>query len=186
VAVSLGAAAVTIIAIDYGRLPWIALTLAISFSIYGFIKKQVGGGIGALAGMTTETVILAPFALGAIIWLEATGRGTFSQDAPWHGIGLLGTGIATAIPLLFFAAAARRVPLTTMGLLQFLAPILQLLCGVFAFGEDVPVTRWVGFGFVWIALVLLAIDSVRAARRAAQVRSASVRGKAIETAGAMS
>jgi chloramphenicol-sensitive protein RarD len=162
-AVGLGAIAVTIIAVDYGRPPWIALTLAISFSIYGFIKKKVGGDIGALASMTTETVILAPFALSVMVWLEMTGRGTLTQDAPWHGLGLLGTGIVTAIPLVLFAAAASRIPLTTMGLLQFLAPILQLICGVVVFGESVPAARWVGFGFVWIALLMLTIDTVRVA-----------------------
>lgn len=179
-AVATGAIAVTIIAVDYGRPPWIALTLAISFSIYGFIKKQVGGKIGALASMTTETVVLAPFAMVVLIWLEISGRGTFTVDAPWHGLGLVGTGIVTAIPLIMFAAAARRVPLATMGLLQFLAPILQLLCGVVVLGEHVPATRWVGFGMVWIALVLLTFDSIRAANARGQMKRAS--RAAVETA----
>lgn len=172
VAVGIGAAAVIVIAVDYGRPPWIALTLAISFSIYGFIKKQVGPGIGALASMTTETVVLAPFAMIVLIWLELTGRGTFTENTPWHGLGLIGTGIVTAIPLILFAAAARRVPLTTMGLLQFLAPILQLICGVVVLGERVPATRWVGFGMVWIALVLLTVDSIRAATARGRLRNA--------------
>lgn len=172
-AVAIGAAAVLVIAIDYGRPPWIALSLAISFSIYGFIKKRVGPGIGALASMTAETVVLAPFAMIVLVWLELSGRGTFTESAPWHGLGLIGTGIVTAIPLIMFAAAARRVPLTTMGLLQFLAPILQLICGVVVLGERVPATGWVGFGMVWIALVLLTVDSIRAATTRGRLRKAN-------------
>ncbi|MDQ3655342.1 MAG: EamA family transporter RarD [Chloroflexota bacterium] len=164
-AVGIGALAVLVIAFDYGRPPWIALTLAFSFAIYGFIKKHVGADIGALASMTTETVVLAPLALIALVWIEASGRGTFSHDAPWHALLLLASGVITAGPLICFAAAARRVPLTTMGLLQFLAPVLQLICGVVILGEDVPPVRWVGFGLVWVALSLLTIDSWKTARR---------------------
>ncbi|MGC4190850.1 MAG: EamA family transporter RarD [Thermomicrobiales bacterium] len=169
-AVGLGTVAVLVMTVDYGRLPWIALTLAFSFAIYGFIKKLVGGQIGALESMTTETVVLAPFALILVAWLEASGRGTFSQDAPWHGLMLVGTGIITPLPLVCFAAAARRVPLTTMGLLQFSAPILQLICGVAIFGEHVPPVRWFGFGIVWVALVVLTIDSVRHLRNRTRTR----------------
>ena len=179
IAVGVGAVAVLVIAFDYGRPPWIALALALSFSSYGFIKKKVGPGIGALASMTTETVVQAPFALAILIWLETTGRGTFSQHAPWHGLGLVGTGIITAFPLIMFAAAARRVPLTTMGLLQFLTPILQLICGVVVLGERVPATRWIGFGLVWVALVLLTVDSVQAANRRGRVRRAEASASAI-------
>jgi len=179
IAVGIGAAAVLVIAFDYGRPPWIALALALSFSSYGFIKKKVGPGIGALASMTTETVVQAPFAMAILIWLETTGRGTFSQDAPWHGVGLVGTGMITAFPLIMFAAAARRVPLTTMGLLQFLTPILQLICGVVVLGERVPATRWIGFGLVWVALVLLTVDSVQAANRRGRVRRAEASASAI-------
>lgn len=167
-AVGLGAVAVAIMTIDYGRPPWIALSLAFSFAVYGFIKKMVGGQIGALESMTTETVVLVPFALGLVVWLELSGRGTFSQDAPWHGLMLVGTGIITPLPLICFAAAARRVPLTTMGLLQFTSPVLQLVCGVVIFGEHVPAVRWFGFGIVWLALVALTIDSIRSLRRKAR------------------
>lgn len=179
IAVGIGAAAVLVIAFDYGRPPWIALALALSFSSYGFIKKKVGPGIGALASMTTETVVQAPFAMAILIWLETTGRGTFSEHAPWHGVGLIGTGIITAFPLIMFAAAARRVPLTTMGLLQFLTPILQLICGVVVLGERVPATRWIGFGMVWIALILLTVDSVQSANRRGRVRRAEAAAGAI-------
>jgi len=172
-AVGIGALAVLVIAFDYGRPPWIALTLAFSFAIYGFIKKHVGADIGALASMTTETAVLAPFALAALVWIEVTGRGTFSHDPPGHALLLLASGAVTAGPLILFAAAARRVPLTTMGLLQFLAPVLQLICGVVILGEHVPPVRWAGFGLVWIALALLTFDSLQAARRRARERALS-------------
>ncbi len=172
-AVGIGAVAVLVIAFDYGRPPWIAMTLAFSFAIYGFIKKHVGADIGALASMTTETAVLAPFALIALVWIEASGRGTFTHDPPWHALLLLASGVITTGPLICFAAAARRVPLTTMGLLQFLAPVLQLICGVVILGEYVPPVRWVGFGLVWVALTLLTIDSMRAARARGRGRAAA-------------
>lgn len=172
-AVAIGTLAVLVIAFDYGRPPWIALILAFSFATYGFIKKQVGGSIGALESMTTETVVLAPLALGILAWLELSGRGTFTEHAPWHGLALMAAGLVTAVPLISFAAAARRIPLTTMGMLQFLAPVLQLICGVAVLGEDVPPVRWAGFGLVWIALSLLSVDSLRAARRRSRVRHAA-------------
>ncbi|MBA2776488.1 MAG: EamA family transporter RarD [Chloroflexia bacterium] len=171
-AVGIGVVAVSVIAFDYGRPPWIALTLAFSFAIYGFIKKQVGANIGALASMTTETAVLAPIAAIALVWIEWSGRGTLSHDPPWHGLLLMASGIATTVPLICFAAAARRVPLTTMGLLQFLAPVLQLVIGVVVLGEHVPPVRWVGFSLVWVALTLLSIDSLKMARKRSRDRHA--------------
>jgi chloramphenicol-sensitive protein RarD len=169
-AVGLGLLAVVVLTVDYGRPPWIALSLAVSFATYGLMKNKVGVGLGALAGLTTETVLLAPFALAALVWLEVSGHGTFGQQAPGHALLLASTGLATAGPLLLFAAAARRVPLSTVGLLQFLTPVLQLLCGVLLLGESVPPSRWLGFGVVWLALVLLSVDSLRAARRRSRAR----------------
>ncbi len=163
-AVGLGTVAVLIISLNYGRLPWIALSLALSFATYGFIKKHVGANIGALPSMTIETVVLTPFAIATIVWIERSGTGTFTTEGVSHTLMLLSTGIVTAVPLILFAAAARRVPLATMGLLQFFAPVLQFICGVFVLGEIVPVSRWIGFVFVWIALVILTIDTVRNGR----------------------
>jgi chloramphenicol-sensitive protein RarD len=117
-------------------------------------------------------VLLAPFAVVALVWLEVTGSGTFGQQAPGHALLLASTGLATAGPLLLFAAAARRVPLSTVGLLQFITPVLQLLCGVLLLGESVPPSRWLGFGVVWLALVLLTVDSLRTARRRSRARTA--------------
>jgi chloramphenicol-sensitive protein RarD len=165
VAVGVGAVAVAVLTGAYGRPPWLALTLAFSFGGYGLIKNRVGGSIGALASLSTETLALAPFAAIGVIWLETTGRGHFT-DSPVQALLLASAGVATVVPLLFFAAAARRVPLATMGLLQYLTPTLQLLCGVVFLGEHMPTARWLGFGLVWIALVLLTGDSLAARRHA--------------------
>ena len=174
-AVGVGALAVAVLTVDYGRPPWIALALALSFGCYGLVKNRVGGSVGALSGLTTETLVLGPVALGLVAWYEVTGRGTFTADAPWQGLLLASSGVVTVVPLLLFAAAARRVPLTTMGLLQYLTPMLQLLCGVVLLGEYVPPARWVGFGLVWLALLVLTADSLHSARRAARETAAEER-----------
>jgi chloramphenicol-sensitive protein RarD len=171
VAVGIGLVAVVVLTVDYGRPPWIALILAMSFGSYGLVKKQVGPHVSALGSLTTETAVLAPLAIGVLVWLEVTGRGSFAHAAPWHGVLLATSGIVTTIPLVLFAAGSRRVPLTTMGLLQFITPVLQLLVGVLLLGEHVPWPRWIGFGLVWIALVVLSIDSLREAQQRARARA---------------
>jgi chloramphenicol-sensitive protein RarD len=164
-ALATGALAVMVIAFDYGRPPWIALTLAFSFAIYGFIKKRVGPVIGALESMTVETLVLAPIALAVLVWIEVGHGGTLFTEGPGHTFALMISGLITAIPLICFSAAARRVSLSTMGFLQFLAPTLQLVVGVWVLGESVPTVRWIGFGIVWIALIMLTADTIRHARR---------------------
>jgi chloramphenicol-sensitive protein RarD len=176
VAVAIGAVAVVVLAAGYGRPPWIALILASSFGAYGLLKKQVGGTVGALAGLTTETLVLAPVAVAVLIWLELSGRGTFTVNAPWQGLLLASAGFVTVAPLLLFAASARRVPLVTIGLLQFMTPVLQLLCGVVLLGEHVPAIRWAGFVLVWVALLVLTADSLAAARRERRVVAAEREG----------
>ncbi len=165
VAVGIGGIAVVVLTVAYGRLPYIALSLAGSFGLYGLIKNRAGVTVGAIPGLATETLVLAPFALLGVLVLTATGNGTFGVDAPWQALLLMSAGAVTAAPLLFFAAAARRVPLSTMGLLQYITPVLQLLCGVFLLDEHMPLERWIGFGLVWIALIVFSADSLRAARR---------------------
>ncbi len=108
--------------------------------------------------------MLAPLAAVGIAVLEARGRGHLTVDAPWQALLLASAGVVTVVPLLLFAAAARRVPLSTMGLLQYITPVLQLLCGVAILGEQMPVSRWVGFGIVWLALAVLTVDGLRTAR----------------------
>jgi chloramphenicol-sensitive protein RarD len=176
-AVGLGTAAVLVIAADYGRPPWIALGLAFSFAIYGLIKKQVGPRVGAVASLSVESAVMFVPALVFLIVSEARGDAAFGHDGVGHSALLASAGLATAIPLLFFAAAARRVPLTVMGLLQYLAPVLQFLTGVLIFNEPMPAPRLAGFALVWAALVLLTIDGLRrqrTRRRAADADRAAV------------
>ena len=163
VAVACGAAAVVVLTVGYGRLPWIALVLATSFGVYGLIKSRVGARVAALPGLAAETAVLTPVAIGYLVWLHATGVGTFGTDV--HGLALVGTGVLTAVPLLLFNSAARRLPLTTVGLLQYLAPVLQLAIGVLVRGEQMPPARWWGFGLVWVALAVLTVDGLRHSRR---------------------
>lgn len=178
VAVAIGLAAAVYLTIDYGSPPWISLVLAFSFATYGLLKKHLGGSMSALDSLTAETVVLLPFAIGLLIWLSATGEQTFTGHGGGHTALLLTTGIATAIPLLLFAASAKRVPLVTVGLLQFLTPVLQLLTAVLLLGEVLPASRWIGFGMVWVALVVLSVDSVVSAGRSRRLARAA-RGAAV-------
>ena len=134
-----------------------------SFGLYGLIKNRVGATVGAVTSLTTETLVLAAPAAALLVWIEALGDGHFTENPPWQALLLASVGVATVVPLLFFAAAARRVPLSTIGLLQYLTPTLQLLCGVLLLGERMSSARWAGFGLVWVALVVLTVDSLRAA-----------------------
>jgi chloramphenicol-sensitive protein RarD len=170
-AVGTGGLAVGVLTFAYGRVPVIALTLAASFGLYGLMKKQVGARVGALAGLTTETLLLGPIAAGLVLWLQVTGRGHFTADPPWHGLLLASAGVVTVVPLLLFAAATRRVPLSTLGLLQYLTPVLQLLCGVLLLGERMAPSRWIGFGVVWLALVMLTADGLRSSRQRSRAAS---------------
>lgn len=172
-ALGFGTVAVAVITIDYGRPPWIALALATSFATYGYIKKQVGAYIGALESMTIETVVLAPFAVAGIAWIQLSGNGTFLTEGAGHTLLIMASGVATAVPLVLFSAAASRIPLTTMGLLQYLAPVGQFLVGVLVFGEVVPGPRWIGFGLVWVGLATLTVDMFTRARRSRRARLAA-------------
>ncbi|MEO7269976.1 MAG: EamA family transporter RarD [Knoellia sp.] len=163
-AVSVGAVAAVYLTVAGGEFPWIAVTLAFSFAFYGLVKKKVGASLDAMHSLTVETLVLAPVAVGVLLWLAAQGTTTFGGHGATHTSLLVAAGVVTAIPLLFFAAAARRIPLVTIGLIQFLTPMLQLLIGVVLLDEHVTGALWVGFGIVWIALLLLTIDSLRHGR----------------------
>jgi chloramphenicol-sensitive protein RarD len=163
-AVGLGAAAVLVLAVDYGRPPWIALGLAFSFAIYGLFKKQVGPRIGAVASLTVESAVMFVPALAFLVVLEARGDADFGHHGVGHASLLASAGVATAVPLLFFAAASSRVPLTVMGLLQYLAPVLQFVTGVLIYDEPMPASRLAGFALVWAALVVLTFDGIRRQR----------------------
>jgi len=164
VAVAIGLAAGVYLSVDFGRPPWIALSLAFSFALYGLMKKRLGTSLGAFQSLTAETAVLAPVAMAVLVWVGTTGETTFTLDSPSHPLLLASTGVVTAAPLLLFAAAARRVPLVTIGLLQFITPVLQLICGVLLLGETMRPSRWIGFGIVWIALLVLMFDSIRSVR----------------------
>jgi len=172
-AVAIGFAAGAYLTIDFGRPPWIALGLAFSFALYGLMKKRLGTSLGALHSLTSETAVLMPVALAVLVWVGVRGETTFGVDSPAHPVLLASTGVVTAAPLLLFAAAARRVPLVTMGLLQFVTPVLQLLCGVLLLGEAMSPSRWIGFGIVWIALMVLTFDSVQSLRTRRRLTAAA-------------
>ncbi|GAA1500801.1 EamA family transporter RarD [Kitasatospora kazusensis] len=172
-AVGIGAAAVVVLTLGYGRLPWIALTLAFSFATYGLLKKKVG--LGGIESFAVESAVMFPFAVGYLVYLGVTGHGTLGRTVagsygPGHSGLLVLSGLITAVPLLCFGAAAIRVPLTTLGLLQYLAPVFQFLIGVTVAHEAMPPARWAGFALVWAALAVLTYDALRQLRRTRQAR----------------
>jgi chloramphenicol-sensitive protein RarD len=181
VAVGIAVVAVAVLAVGYGDVPWIALTLATSFSLYGYIKKRVGGTVDALSGLTVESLTLIPLAIGGLVLVALTTGITFGAAGPAHVVLLVLSGVITAVPLLLFASASRRLPLVTMGLVQFLAPVLQFIVGVGIQHEAMPPERWIGFGLVWIALVVLVADLVLASRSSRT--PASRRSVATDSAG---
>lgn len=156
--IGISAAAVLIIAIGYGAFPWVALALAFSFGLYGLIKKRVGGRVDALSGLTIETMWLAPIAVVQLVFVGMTSGLTIGAVSILQTASMCLVGVVTAVPLLLFAGAARRLPLTTIGLTQYLTPLVQFLIGVFLLHEAMPVARLVGFILVWIALIVLTID----------------------------
>ena len=168
VALAIGAIAVVVLTVDYGRPPWIAVTLAFSFGLYGLIKKVVGAP--AVEGLTTESLVLLLPSLGYVTWLTWQGDAAFGSVSVGHTVLMVLSGTLTAGPLLAFAAAANRVPLATIGLLQYLTPTLQFLLGVTVLGEQMPVARWAGFALVWVALIVFSVDTVRAVRRSRLAR----------------
>lgn len=150
-----------------GHVPWIAFALAASFGLYGLVKKRAPADLGALGGLAAES---------ALVVLGVTGGSTL-EVGPGHVALLASTGLVTAVPLLLFAMAARRVPLVTIGLLQFISPVLQFVTGL-ALGEHMTPARWNGFGIVWVALACLVADSLRArgtSRRVARAARAAER-----------
>jgi chloramphenicol-sensitive protein RarD len=156
-AVAVAAVGVLVLTIDAGRPPWIALALALSFGTYGLVKKVVG--VGPIEGLVVETSILAPVALGYLLVIGATGSGTFTSDGFGHTLLLAGAGPVTALPLLAFAGAAAAVPLSRLGLMQYLTPTMQFLLGVLVRHEPLGTGRIIGFGLVWVALALFTVDT---------------------------
>jgi chloramphenicol-sensitive protein RarD len=171
ISVGISIVAVLVLAVGGNGVPWIALILAFSFGFYGYIKKRVGQRVDAVAGLTLETTWLLPVAVIQLLVVGLTTGLTIGTVSPMHTALLAGTGVITAVPLLFFAAASRRLPLVWMGFIQFFAPVIQFLVGVLVLHEEMPVERWVGFGLVWVALVILTVDMAAAARRSTVQRN---------------
>ena len=166
-AIGIAGVAVVILTVDYGHPPWIALLLAGSFGTYGLAKKKAG--VGAVESLTFETMLLAPLALAYILWLSATGESDFASHGVGHAVLLSSTGLVTAVPLICFGAAAIRIPMTTLGLLQYLAPTIQFVLGLVVFDEAMTPVKWVGFGLVWLALAIFTVEALRHRRRQLQL-----------------
>jgi chloramphenicol-sensitive protein RarD len=167
VALGISVVAVGVLTVGFGSVPWIALILAFSFGLYGFVKKRVGPSVDAVSGLTLETLWLLPVAVVQAIIVAATPPGlAFGSSGAAHVVLMIGAGVVTAVPLLLFASAAKRLPLVYMGFIQYVAPILQFLFGVFIMREPMPTERWLGFGLVWLALIVLTVDIIRTARAA--------------------
>jgi chloramphenicol-sensitive protein RarD len=171
-AVGIAAAAVGVLTVDYGRPPWIALALAATFGAYSLMKKLAP--VEAAPGLFVETALVAAPAGVVLAVLHSRGLGTFAAAGLGHGLLLVTSGVATAVPLLLFAASTRRIPLSTVGLLQYLTPLMQLSVGVFVDGEPMPPARLAGFAIVWLALGVFTVDSLRNARAGSRRRTSAV------------
>jgi len=171
VAVGVSGIAVVVLSISYNGLPWISITLALSFGLYSLIKKRVGANVDAISGLMIESMWMTPLAI--VQWFivsSAVGVTAFVHGVP-YALWIMAAGPITAIPLMFFAAATRRLPLTAIGLIQYSTPIFSFCLGVFVLDEPMPATRWIGFVIVWIALVILSVDMLRNAQRSRSARA---------------
>ncbi|MBP1135220.1 chloramphenicol-sensitive protein RarD [Arthrobacter sp. PvP023] len=175
-AVGIGFVAVVVLTISYGKLPWIALTLAFSFGLYGFVKKRIGPKADAVTSLTMETVVLTPLAAATMIFLAVSGTNTLGTQGPVHFWLLVSSGVITAVPLLFFGASARRLPMTTIGLLQYFAPVLQFIVALVVFKESMTLDRWIGFSVVWLALLVLTVDMLALTRRNSVAKKRALAG----------
>lgn len=171
VALGVGACAVVVLTVDYGRIPLVAALLAMSFGTYGLLKKTAN--VGAVESLAFETAVVAPFAGLYIGYLVATGASNFANHGVGHALLYASTGLVTALPLICFGAAATRSSLVTLGLIQYLAPILQFAVGVLVYREDMPPGRWIGFALVWVALALFTYEALSHRRRELQLAAAS-------------
>lgn len=165
VAVSIALVAIVVIALGQGRPPWLALVLAVSFGFYGLSKKLAGRSVAPIPSLTVETLVLAPLAALALAWLHWHGQTHFTVHGSRSALLLMSTGIATTVPLITFAAAARRLPLSTLGMLQYIGPILQFLIAVVIAHEAMSPSRWIGFVMIWAALLLISADALHAQHR---------------------
>lgn len=165
VAVGISGLAVVVLVVAYGSFPWIAIVLAAAFGVYGLLKKQVGARVDAITGFTIETAATVPFALAMLVGSTVILGPTILEVTGWQQAAVVGFGVVTAVPLMLFSAAARRVSLATLGFTQYLAPTMSLLFGWLVMHEPMPPERLAGFSLVWLSLVVLMVDLVVAERR---------------------
>jgi chloramphenicol-sensitive protein RarD len=168
-AVAIGTVAVLVLTVDYGQPPWVALILAFSFGFYGLTKKRLS--LPAADGLAVESAVLAVPALITLGFLAMQGGTTFGELGAGHTLLIAASGVITAIPLLLFAGAANRIPLASLGMLQYAGPTIQFALGVFAFHEPMPPARWVGFGLVWLALAVFSWEGFRHVRRVSRAQA---------------
>lgn len=172
ISVALATIAVLVLTFIGGNFPFLALSLAFSFGFYGLVKKRIK--ISATASLTAETLILLPVALGYLIYLESQGAGTFGHVSIPHSLLLMTAGLVTALPLIFFGVATKQIPLSTIGILQYLTPTIQMLMAVFLFNEHLEPVRWVGFVIIWISVALYIADVLNTRRRNRRTRKGCV------------
>lgn len=173
VAVGLSAVAVLIMSVVYGQVPFIGLGLAFSFGIYGLLKSRVGGTVAPVVSLSLETLLLIPVALLALVWVQGTGQLTMFT-APGRFLLLASTGVVTAVPLIAFAAAAKRLPLTVIGMVQYVGPSIQFFLAVFVLKDHIGAEKWLGLSIIWVALVVFTADAVRASRTSRLSRTADL------------
>ena len=179
VSVGLAVIAVLIMTLMLGNPPWISLLLAFSFGIYGLVKKQVT--LSPQISLMAETMVLAPVGLAYVIWLQTQGSNTFVQDGSSHAVLLMLAGVVTALPLLCFARAAHEMTLTSLGMIQYITPMLQIVWAVFVTHEFIETGRWVGFCIIWVALAIFVFDLAMNARRNRAARAARVTSVPLES-----
>lgn len=169
-AIGIAAIAVVVIIVAYGSVPWIALSLTVSFGLYGLVKKKIGPAVDAVSGLTLESFWLIPIAAVQLVVVAQTTGITLGNEGGWHAVLLSFAGVATAVPLLCFAAGTRRISLAAVGILQFITPVMQFIIGAGFRGEPMPPERWIGFGIVWLAIAVFIVDLVLAGRRGRKPR----------------
>lgn len=170
VAVAIALVSICILTFDAHQLPWIGLVLAATFGSYGLVKKLAGAE--AIASLTIETTLALPFGLAYLLWMQSQGTLTFAHTSLGHTLTVVSAGVITAVPLLGFGAAAVRVPLVTLGLMQYFTPVVQFLLGVILLGEHMTSGRWIGFLLLWVGLVVYSVDMVRHTRTTPDTRLA--------------
>lgn len=168
IAVVFAIAAVSVLAWAEGRIPFVSIILPMSFGLYGLLRKQAN--VGPSVGLTFEMLLLLPMAAGLLVWLENTDRGVFLNGPGWISILMLFGGVVTIVPLICFTSAARLLPLSTIGLLQYLAPTFQLILAAVFFNEAFPLEKWVAFGLIWCAIIVFSVDAFRRGNQARRDR----------------